>query len=75
MMNLNTTIAGNVFYKDIDDFGYAMEIGSASTGVISGNTIYGYDPQRLRTAAALPASTSRTALHRLSPSQLSRPLP
>ena len=40
---INTTISGNVFYKDIDDFGYAIEMGSASTGTISNNTFYGFD--------------------------------
>jgi len=36
-------IEGNTFAKDVDDFGYAMEIGSRSTAVISGNVIYGFD--------------------------------
>jgi parallel beta-helix repeat protein len=39
----NTTIQDNTFSKTIDDFGYAVEIGSRSTGTISGNTISGYD--------------------------------
>jgi parallel beta-helix repeat protein len=39
----NTTIQDNTFSKAIDDFGYAIEMGSESTGAISGNTIYGYD--------------------------------
>ena len=36
-------VIGNSFEKTIDDFGYAVEMGSRSTGVISGNTISGYD--------------------------------
>jgi hypothetical protein len=36
-------IEGNTFAKGVDDFGYAMEIGSRSTAVISGNVIYGFD--------------------------------
>jgi len=38
---VHTTITDNTFYKLTDDFGYAIEIGSASTGAISDNTIYG----------------------------------
>lgn len=40
---LNTTISGNTFYKDMDDFGYGIEMGSTSIGSISGNTFYGFD--------------------------------
>jgi PKD repeat protein len=40
---LNTTISGNTFYKDMADFGYAIEMGSASTGSINNNIIYGYN--------------------------------
>jgi hypothetical protein len=40
---INGTVSGNTFYKTTNDFGYAVEMGSQSTGVISGNTIYGYD--------------------------------
>jgi hypothetical protein len=40
---LDATITGNTFYKTTDDFGYAIELGSESTGTISDNTIYGYD--------------------------------
>ncbi|MBI5506461.1 MAG: hypothetical protein HY899_16845 [Deltaproteobacteria bacterium] len=40
---VDMTITGNTIYKTTADFGYAMEIGSASTAVVSGNTIYGYD--------------------------------
>ncbi len=47
------TITGNVFYKTTDDFGYAVEMGSQSEGLISGNVIYGYD-----TAAASDGSES-----------------
>jgi hypothetical protein len=44
---INANITGNVFYKTGDDFGYAVEMGSMSTGVISYNTIYGYDTPAL----------------------------
>ena len=37
------TIDGNTFYKTTDDFGYAVEVGSQSKGVVSNNVIYGYD--------------------------------
>ncbi len=40
---VHATIEDNTFFKVFDDFGYAMEIGSRSTAVISGNVIYGYD--------------------------------
>ena len=40
---INATITGNTFYKTTDDFGYAMEIGSQSTGVVRNNVVYGYD--------------------------------
>jgi hypothetical protein len=40
---VSATITGNTFYKTTDDFGYAIEMGSQSTGVIRDNTIYGYD--------------------------------
>jgi len=50
---VHATISGNTFYKVMDDFGYAMEIGSQSTASITGNTIYGYD-----TPAASDGSTS-----------------
>jgi RHS repeat-associated protein len=40
---VDATITGNTFYKTADDFGYAIELGSESTGIISDNTIYGYD--------------------------------
>ncbi|MCK5125746.1 MAG: right-handed parallel beta-helix repeat-containing protein [candidate division Zixibacteria bacterium] len=40
---LHTIISDNIFFKTTDDFGYAMEIGSQSTAIVSGNTIYGYD--------------------------------
>jgi hypothetical protein len=40
---VHTTISGNTFHKDVDDFGYAMEIGSESTAIISNNIIDGYD--------------------------------
>jgi hypothetical protein len=44
---VDATITGNTFYKTTDDFGYAIELGSESTGTISGNTIYGYDTAAL----------------------------
>jgi hypothetical protein len=50
---LHTVISGNTFYKTISDFGYAMEIGSQSTSVVSNNTIYGYN-----TMAASDSSNS-----------------
>jgi len=40
---INATIDGNTFYKTTDDFGYAIEVGSQSTGVVSNNVMYGYD--------------------------------
>ncbi len=44
---VNATITGNIFYKTTDDFGYAIELGSASKGSIAGNVIYGYDTPAL----------------------------
>lgn len=44
---VEATITGNTFYKTIDDFGYAIELGSQSTGTISDNIIYGYDTAAL----------------------------
>ena len=40
---VDVTVTQNIFYKTVDDFGYAMEIGSTSTGQITHNTIYNYD--------------------------------
>jgi pectin methylesterase-like acyl-CoA thioesterase len=40
---VDATITGNSFSKDMHDFGYAIEIGGASTATIDGNTIYGFD--------------------------------
>ena len=40
---VHAIISGNTLYKTFYDFGYAMEIGSTSTGDISNNVIYGYD--------------------------------
>ncbi len=40
---VNTLIEGNNFDKVDDDFGYAIELGSASTGIIRGNTFINYD--------------------------------
>jgi len=42
---VNTAITDNTFYKTTNDFGYAMEIGSESTGTVAGNTIYGFDTE------------------------------
>ena len=50
---VDVTITGNTFYKISDDFGYAIELGSESTGSITHNTIYGYD-----TTAASDGSSS-----------------
>ena len=50
---INATITDNTFTKTTDDFGYAIEVGSQSTGVVSGNIISGYD-----TAAATDGSES-----------------
>lgn len=50
---VHATIQNNTFSKVIDDFGYAMEIGSVSTAVIEDNVISGYD-----TPAASDGSTS-----------------
>ncbi|OGO20760.1 MAG: hypothetical protein A2Z15_06045 [Chloroflexi bacterium RBG_16_50_11] len=44
---VNATITGNTFYKTNADFGYAIEMGSVSTGTISYNTIYGYNTPAL----------------------------
>jgi pectin methylesterase-like acyl-CoA thioesterase len=50
---VHATIQGNTFTKTINDFGYAMEIGSRSTATVTGNTISGYD-----TPAASDGSTA-----------------
>jgi hypothetical protein len=50
---VHATIQSNTFTKTINDFGYAMELGSRSTATVSGNTISGYD-----TPAASDGSTS-----------------
>lgn len=50
---VDATITLNTFYKTIADFGYAIELGSESTGEITHNTIYGFD-----TAAASDGSNS-----------------
>jgi hypothetical protein len=44
---VNASIIGNTFYKTNADFGYAIEMGSASSGTISYNTIYGYNTPAL----------------------------
>lgn len=46
------TIQGNTFTKTLDDFGYAIEMGSQSTGTISSNTITGYDTPALSDGSA-----------------------
>ncbi|MCP4633024.1 MAG: right-handed parallel beta-helix repeat-containing protein, partial [candidate division Zixibacteria bacterium] len=40
---VNTLIEGNNFDMVVDDFGYAIELGSAATGTIRGNTFTNYD--------------------------------
>jgi len=40
---VDVLIEGNTFDKVADDFGYALEIGSMSTGVIRGNEFSNYD--------------------------------
>ncbi|MBE3141519.1 MAG: cadherin-like domain-containing protein, partial [Thermoplasmata archaeon] len=50
---VDVTVNQNIFYKTVDDFGYAMEMGSASTGQITHNTIYNYD-----TPAAIDGSSA-----------------
>jgi len=40
---VHATITGNTFAKTTEDFGYAVQIGSASTATINGNTIQDYD--------------------------------
>lgn len=44
---VNATITSNTFYKTSADFGYAIEMGSVSSGKISYNTIYGYNTAAL----------------------------
>lgn len=41
--NVHSIINGNQIYKTTDSFGYGIEVGSTSTAVITGNTIYGFD--------------------------------
>lgn len=50
---IHSTITGNTFAKTMDDFGYAMEIGSTSTALVQDNAISGYD-----TPAAMDHSQS-----------------
>jgi len=40
---VETTITGNTFYKTADDFGYGIELGTQSSGIISDNIFYGFD--------------------------------
>ncbi|MEW6015685.1 MAG: right-handed parallel beta-helix repeat-containing protein [Candidatus Zixiibacteriota bacterium] len=49
---VNVLIEGNSFDKVDDDFGYAMEIGSMSTGVIRGNNFTNYDTWALSDQSA-----------------------
>jgi hypothetical protein len=44
---VHTMIQGNTFAKTLDDFGYALELGSESTALVSANVIYGYDTPAL----------------------------
>ncbi|HET9476921.1 MAG TPA: right-handed parallel beta-helix repeat-containing protein [Dehalococcoidia bacterium] len=46
------TIQGNTFTKTLSDFGYAIEMGSQSTGSIDSNTITGYDTAALSDGSA-----------------------
>jgi hypothetical protein len=46
------TIQANTFTKTLNDFGYAVEMGSESTGTISSNTISGYDTAALSDGSA-----------------------
>ena len=50
---IHAVIINNIFDQEIDDFGYAIEMGSISTGVISDNIILNYD-----TPAASDGSSS-----------------
>ncbi|HSP55006.1 MAG TPA: right-handed parallel beta-helix repeat-containing protein [Dehalococcoidia bacterium] len=49
---VNATIQGNTFTKTLNDFGYAMEIGSVYEATVSGNTISGYDTPALSDGSA-----------------------
>ena len=40
---IEATITDNEFVMNLDDFGYGIELGSQSTGVIRGNTFHGFD--------------------------------
>lgn len=40
---VDATIVGNTFTKSTDDFGYAIELGSESTGTIRDNVFSGFD--------------------------------
>jgi len=40
---LNATLDHNTFHKEVHDFGYAVELGSAATGSLTYNTVDGYD--------------------------------
>ncbi len=40
---VDVDITGNTFSKTADDFGYGLEIGSASTGEIRNNVFHGFD--------------------------------
>ena len=46
------TIQSNTFTKTLNDFGYAVEMGSESTGTINSNTISGYDTPALSDGSA-----------------------
>ncbi len=45
-------IEDNLFYKTLDDFGYAMELGSASVAVVRSNEMYGFDTPALSDGSA-----------------------
>jgi len=61
---VNALIEGNTFDMVDDNFGYAMEIGSASTGTVRNNTISNYDTWALSdhsNSAAIYVENSFTA--------------
>lgn len=44
---VQATIQGNTITKNLNDFGYGIEMGSQSTGTISSNTLSGFDTPAL----------------------------
>ncbi len=49
---VDLTVKNNVFVRTIDDFGYAIELGSQAVGSIVGNVILGYDTPALSDGSA-----------------------